>query len=390
MKNLYLDITSGISGDMTLALLINLGADEKKLSEILSSLINKPVKLSTEKCLRNGISCSKLNIETDISGEPFRHFSDIKTMIESSPLLADRVKRQSIAAFEKIAEAESEMHDLSIEEVHFHEIGAVDTIIDIVGTALAINELGISRILSSSPVCGRGTIQTQHGTLPIPAPATAAILRGAPLKIINVEGELTTPTGAAILQTFVDSYDDFFSGNTILKEAYSTGDNEYEGATNMLRGIIFESGETGLTDEIMSITSNIDDMTGENFGLLFDILIKEDGVLDVSYTPAYGKKNRPLYILNVLAKIGTEEKIARLIFKNSSTGGLRIRREKRIIMDRNFIEIILDGQKISVKRLVYGDVEKFYPEWSDCVKAAEKTGRPATEIYTKAAAKAIL
>lgn len=390
MKTLYLDITSGISGDMTLALLINLGADEKKLSEILSSLINKPVKLSTEKCLRNGISCSKLNIEADISGEPFRHFSDIKSMIESSPLLADTVKQKSIAAFEKIAKAESEMHALSIEEVHFHEIGAVDTIIDIVGTALAINELSISRILSSSPVCGRGTIETQHGTLPIPAPATAAILRGAPLKIIDVKGELTTPTGAAILQTFVDSYDDFFSGNTILKEAYSTGDNEYKGATNMLRGIIFENDKTGLTDEIISITSNIDDMTGENFGLLFDILIKQDGVLDVSYTPAYGKKNRPLYILNVLAQIGEEEKIARLIFKNSSTAGLRIRREKRIIMDRNFIEPVVDGQKISVKRLVYGDIEKFYPEWSDCVKAAEKIGRPVAEIYAKALAKAIL
>lgn len=390
MKTLYLDITSGISGDMMLAILIDLGADEKKLSQILSSLINKPLKLSIEKIFRNGISCSKLNIETDINGEPFRHFSDIKSMIESSPLLTDMVKQKSVLAFEKIAKAESMMHDLSIEEVHFHEIGAVDTIIDIVGTALAVNELGVSRIISSSPLCGRGSIQTQHGMLPIPAPATAAILYGAPLKIIDVQGELTTPTGAAILQTFVDSYDNFFTAENVLQIAYSTGDNEYKGATNMLRGIMFQSGNAPLRDEIISITSNIDDMTGENFGRLLDILIKNDNVLDVSYTPAFGKKNRPFYILNVLTKIGTDKQIAEIIFKNSSTAGLRIRQETRIIMDREFIEIVIGGEKISVKHLTYGNINKFYPEWSDCVKASEKTGTPAAEIYTKASAKVIL
>lgn len=371
---------------MALSLLISLGVDKEKLSATISKLINKKVTLGIENCFRNGVLCSRLTIDIASGDEPFRHFTDIKKMISNAENLPANVKQKSIEAFLTIAECESQIHNIPLDEVHFHEIGAADTIIDIVGVALCLEELGISEIVSSPAVCGHGTLKMCHGILPLPAPATLKILRGLPMKIIDVEGELTTPTGAAILKTFVSKYSDSVSG-IIDREAYSTGTLEFVGATNMLRGFIFTENEKQNHDEVLSVTSNIDDMTGEEFGFLLDTLIKTEGCLDVSYIPAYGKKNRPLYILNVLANPQTESEIIKIIFKHSSTAGLRVNIEKRAVMKREFIQTTTMGENIRVKRLFYGDIEKFYPEWSDCVKAAEKTGKTVREIYMEATKK---
>lgn len=386
LKKLYLDISSGISGDMALALLLSLGCDSEKLSWVISKLINKKVELGTENCFRNGVLCSSLTIKTAKADEPFRQFTNIKKMILASEHLSENIKRKSIEAFLTIAGCESQIHSIPLDEVHFHEIGAVDTIIDIVGVAWCLEELGISEVVSSAAVCGHGTLKMCHGILPLPAPATLKILHGIPMKIIDVEGELTTPTGAAILKTFVDKYSDSVSC-IIHQEAYSTGTLEFDGASNMLRGFIFSECEKQNHDEVTSITSNIDDMTGEEFGFLMDRLIKADGCLDVSYVPAFGKKNRPLYILNVLTKRDAENEIIQTIFKHSSTAGLRVNLEKRAVMGREFVNATVTGENIRVKRLFYGDVEKFYPEWGDCVKAAEKTDKTPREIYMKAVAK---
>ena len=383
-KKLYLDITSGISGDMFLALLINLGANADKLSNILTSMLNKKIQLSTHSVFKNDIICSRLIIDTDIEGEPFRHFSDIKEMIETCKILSQTTKEKAIKAFRIIAEAESDVHNLSIEEIHFHEIGAVDTIIDIVGVAWCLEELGIEEIVSSPAACGRGTIKTCHGILPLPAPATLKILKDIPLNIIDTEGELTTPTGAALMKTFVSRYDKNLSLK-VIQDGYSTGALEFEGVPNILRGMVFNDTVTSYNDKILSFVCNIDDMTGEAFGQLMQQLMQTKGVLDVFYTPAYGKKNRPLYALTLLSEMETKDDIVLTLFRHSSTAGVRIREENRLIMGRSFVEREIYGEKIKIKRLFYENYEKFYPEWDDCVKIAEKLGKTAHEIYTKAA-----
>ncbi|MDE7168974.1 MAG: nickel pincer cofactor biosynthesis protein LarC [Mucispirillum sp.] len=375
MRTLYLDMTSGISGDIMLSALLALGANEKELSEKLSLTLGKTVKLSMEDVWRNSILCKRLIIDCDIEGEPFRNLPDIKNMLFASPF-SEEVKENAVKAFELIAEAESEVHGISINEVHFHEIGAADTIIDIAGTAWALEELNIERVVSSIPTVSCGVINAAHGLMPLPAPATLKILKNVPLKRLNVEGELITPTGAAILKTFVSDFSNEFQGKFI-KDAFSTGNAEFNGLTNMFRAIILEAEH--IDDNILKIEANIDDMTGEHFGFLLNKLMASNA-LDVCYIPAFGKKNRPLYILSVMAKSEDRDNLLDIIFKYSSTAGVRIEKIDRITAERDFIEREVMGEKISVKRLVYKNHIRLSPEWDDCIKIGEKHGVSPAEI----------
>ena len=365
MKELYLNMTSGISGDMTLALLISLGADKDKISNILSKILNQKVELCLETVWRQAVACNKLNIKCSIEGEPFRHFSDIKKMIESAEC-KESVKANAIKSFEIIAEAESKVHGIDIEEVHFHEIGAVDTIIDLLGVSIALDDLGIEKISSNIVPLGTGFINAAHGLMPLPAPATLKILHNIPVNKLDVEGELVTPTGAAILKTYVSNFTNSYTGK-IIKDSYATGEKEFTGVANMLQGIILEN---GYSDEIIQISTNIDNMTGEQLGYLYEKLMEEKA-LDVTFIPAFMKKNRPAYIVNIILSEKDKENIIYTLFKYSSTIGMRIEKINRITMTRKIVEKEVLGEKIKIKVIEYKDIKKHYIEYEDCKRLCE-------------------
>lgn len=365
MRELYLNMTSGISGDMTLALLISLGADKDKISNILSKILNQKVELCIETVWRQAVACNKLNIKCSIEGEPFRHFSDIKKMIESAEC-KDSVKANAIKSFEIIAEAESKVHGIDIEEVHFHEIGAVDTIIDLLGVSIALDDLGIEKISSNIVPLGTGFINAAHGLMPLPAPATLKILHNIPVNKLDVEGELVTPTGAAILKTYVSDFTNLYTGK-IIKDSYATGEKEFNGVANMLQGIILEN---GYSDEIIQISTNIDNMTGEQLGYLYEKLM-EKGALDVAFIPAFMKKNRPAYIVNIILSEKDKENIIYTLFKYSSTIGMRIEKMNRITMTRKIVEKEVLGEKIRIKEITYQDIKRCSPEYEDIKRIAD-------------------
>lgn len=367
MRKLYFDITSGISGDIMLSSLLSFGLDIKELSRILSSALGKSVKLSLEQVWRNSILCNRLVIDCDIEGEPYRYLADIKELISKSEC-SDTVKEKAIESFVTLALAESQVHGISIDEVHFHEIGAVDTIIDILGVSWAIEQLGVSKIYSSYPVLGYGVIDSAHGRIPLPAPAVVKILDGIECTRINVEGELTTPTGAVLLKTHVNEFTNSFSGK-VIKDTFSTGSKEYLNIPNSLRTILLE--ESLNFKSVIKIETNIDDMTGENLAYLYEKLMSADA-LDVCFIPIFAKKNRPAYMVSVMAEKNNLSNIADTVFKYSSTGGIRVEDVKRIEAEKEFIEKTVFGEKVNVKVIKYNGNMQYSPEWEDCKKIAEK------------------
>ena len=364
MKELYINMTSGISGDMTLALLLSLGADKEKLSSILSSILGQKVELELETVWRQAVACNKLNIKCNIEGEPFRHFSDIKKMIESADC-KESIKANAIKSFEIIAEAESKVHGIDIEEVHFHEIGAVDTIIDLFGVSFALDNLGIEKVTSNKVILGTGFINAAHGLMPLPAPATLKILHNIPVNKLDIEGEFVTPTGAAILKTYVSEFTSIYNG-IIINDSYATGEKEFAGVANMLQGIILEN---GYSNEVINISTNIDNMTGEQLGYLYEKLM-EKGALDVAFIPAFMKKNRPAYVVNIMTQEQNKENIIYTLFKYSSTIGMRIEKMERVVMNRKIVEKEVLGEKIRVKEISYKDITRFSPEYEDIKRIA--------------------
>ena len=365
MKELYINMTSGISGDMTLALLLSLGADKEKLSSILSNILGQKVELELETVWRQAVACNKLNIKCNIEGEPFRHFSDIKKMIESADC-KESIKANAIKSFEIIAEAESKVHGIDIEEVHFHEIGAVDTIIDLFGVSFALDDLGIEKITANKVPLGTGFINAAHGLIMLPAPATLKILHNIPVNKLDIEGEFVTPTGAAILKTYVSEFTSSYNG-IIINDSYATGEKEFAGVANMLQGIILEN---GYSNEVINISTNIDNMTGEQLGYLYEKLM-EKGALDVAFIPAFMKKNRPAYVVNIMTQEQNKENIIYTLFKYSSTIGMRIEKMERVVMNRKIVEKEVLGEKIRVKEISYKDITRFSPEYEDIKRIAK-------------------
>lgn len=373
---LYFDIHSGISGDMTLACMIALGADKNIIAEKLSELLNTEINIKIKKVFINGISANQLKLEY-FDNAPFRKFSDIKFLINESSL-SYAVKQNIIGIFTVIAEAESEVHGMPAESVHFHEVGAMDSIIDIAGFCIALELLHIKSVECSVPTLGRGFVKCQHGMIPVPAPAVLKILKGMQIKRIDEPNEITTPTGAAFLKYFCKNTSYEFNGK-ILADSYSTGTKTLKTVPNLLRTLIYEINDAQ-NDDIIEIKVNIDDGRGENLGFLMDKLLASEA-LDVSFSPIFMKKNRPAYSLEVLCKKDNFSAVTNIILLNSTTAGFRYIEKKRIVMDRYFENHEYKNVNIAVKVLSYENINKFQPEWSDCVKASEITNDPPEVIY---------
>jgi uncharacterized protein (TIGR00299 family) protein len=289
------------------------------------------------------------------------------------------VKKTSLAIFQRLAEAEAKVHGQRVEEVHFHEVGAVDSIVDIVGTAIGIDYFQPIKILSSELPMGRGFVQCQHGRLPLPAPATLEVLKGYPLKNVEVEGELVTPTGAAIVATLSSDVTSF-PAMTVEKIGYGMGKMDFPDRPNLLRLVLGETTEAYLTDRVTILEANIDDMNPEFYDYLMERLF-DRGALDVSLTPLLMKKNRPGTLLRVIAQEHDAEALSDIILRESSTLGVRSYAAARKKLPREIKEVETKYGRVRVK--VSGDL-RFQPEYEDCKRIALEKGVPIQEVYQEA------
>ena len=380
MSSLYIDIISGVSGDMLLASLLELNKNLiEELNKRLSEMLDGNVNLSLEKQKINGVLTKHLNIEVKNCNKPHRNLKSISKLVKNSKL-PKQVMENSVKIFEIIADAEAKSHDMSEDKVHFHEVGAIDSIIDIVGISFCIYKLNFKRIISSPIVIGNGLVKTEHGILPVPAPATLKILREIPIKRIDVDSELTTPTGAAVVKYFAEYFTKEFSG-TIKNTAYSCGTKRFEKHPNMLRVFELEENEN-IPQKAVVIETNIDDDTGENLGSLAELLIKE-GALDVSYTSIQMKKNRPAYKLTVIALPESTEKLIEIILKNSTAAGVRYYDVNRVVMNRFIKKININNIDVGIKVLKFNDIVKYAPEWKDVIKLAQAEKISAKDAFEK-------
>jgi uncharacterized protein (TIGR00299 family) protein len=381
----YLDCHSGISGNMFLGAMLDAGLGLDRLKNALSGLPLEGYELQLERFQDKGIQGSRFDVVLRDQQQQTRHLSDIVALLEASKL-SSRVREMALAIFQRLAEAEAAVHGTGIEEVHFHEVGAVDAIVDITGAAIAIEAMGITQLYASPLPMSSGHVQTSHGLLPIPAPATLEILRrvGAPWKPCPVEGELVTPTGAAILAALAQFQT---PAMTIERIGYGFGHKQFPWP-NCLRVCLGESygaaqGVDGSadTDWVTVIETNIDNMTGELLGGLMDRLLAA-GALDVSYIPMQMKKNRPAVMLMVICRPEEGDAMAQLLLGETSTLGVRIQQVQRLKAQRSqqAIETPLGTLKVKVKRLG-SRVISASPEYEDCRRIAQERGMSLEEVY---------
>jgi uncharacterized protein (TIGR00299 family) protein len=391
MKYLYVDCFSGISGDMFLAALLDAGLPLDYLKGQLHRLnIPEHFDIQVKKVNKGAIQASLLDLDFGHAAqgeghhahdhEPthHRHLGDIQALIEASDL-SKRVKETTLDVFQRLAEAEARVHGTTIEEVHFHEVGALDSIIDTAGAAIGLEYFGIDRVYASALPWCTGQVETQHGSLPLPAPATLELLSMAHAPVIpsSAKVELVTPTGAAILATLAT-----FEQPAMILTGVGIGAGQRELAwPNILRLILGESGETP-TVPMVQIETNIDDMNPQLFGHVMGRLFAA-GALDVYYTPIYMKKNRPATMLSVIARRSDEPGLARLILEETTTFGMRVQPITRYEAQRSIQTAETEYGPVPVKlKILDGIVIQAAPEYDACVRLAEEHGIPLYQVYT--------
>ena len=376
MRICYLDAFSGISGDTLVGALADAGADSAALVEALSSLAPE-ASFRFEKTLRRGISATKFSVDVARDSK-HRHLSQILKMIEQARLPA-RVKQNAAAVFRRLGEVEAAIHQMPLEKVHFHEIGAVDSIADIVGACLGFELLGVEAIFSSPLNLGSGTVNTEHGVLPVPAPATAVLLAGKPVYASGPAVELTTPTGAAIAATLARDFG-VLPPMTLSSMGYGAGDYDTPEQANVLRVLIGEASRAAEATTVSVIEANIDDSSPEVLGYAMERLLAA-GALDVTLTPLLMKKNRPGTLVRVIARPEDRESLAQLLFAETSTLGLRLYSAERRVQPRSIVEVETSHGKVRVKVSAQGS---YSPEYDDCRRLALETGAPLKEILAEA------
>lgn len=389
MTTLYLDAFSGISGDMCLGLLIDLGLDPADLDADLRTLPINGWHLEVRAEQRHGLGGTRVEVRCE-PGHRHRSWSDIDSLLATCPLPAavtDRARR----IFRRLGEAEAHVHRVPLEQVHFHEVGAVDAIVDIVGTAAGLDRLGIAAAVCAPLPLSRGLTRGSHGALPLPAPATLELLRGAPVRDAGSEIELVTPTGAAIAVEIAGFGP--LPAMTVERVGYGVGGRELADRPNLLRGILGRVGGTGhlLHDTVTVIETHIDDCLPEILGTLLERLLAA-GALDAAFTPRQMKKNRPGVTLTVLAPPPLADTLARLILRESSAIGVRLFEARRLKLRREVHTIATPLGPAEIKLVFEGEtLLRAAPEHAACVALADRSGRPLPEVYrlvTDAAARA--
>lgn len=390
MKHLHFDCFNGISGDMTLGALVDLGVDIAALEAGLRGLPIGPFTLRAEKVKRSGIVGTKVHVEVEEDPHPHAHLKGIVKKVESAGL-SETVTNRAIAAFVFIAEAEAKVHGSTPDKIHFHEVGAKDAILDITGAMLGIEMLGAESFSASTIAVGHGTVKCAHGTMPVPAPATAEILKGLRTIASEIEGELTTPTGAAILRVLLDDAHLPSPEMSLTGTGYGSGTRIVPGHPNMLRLLMGHVADDlhALPVErqrILSLECELDDMTAEAAGYVMERLL-DAGALDVHFVPVQMKKNRPGHHLRVLCNLSEGDRLAEIIFRETSTFGMRRMDCDRYCLRREFDEVQTPYGPIKIKTGYWGEVVlKSKPEYESCRAIAIERGLPLAEVMQAARA----
>ncbi|HYL80700.1 MAG TPA: nickel pincer cofactor biosynthesis protein LarC [Candidatus Acidoferrum sp.] len=377
----YFDCFSGASGDMILGALVDAGLPLDRLQAVITGLV-AGIEFSAEQVKRGAFTGTKVRVKTDEQGQPHRRLPDILAILDRADILQE-VRRDAGRIFRRLAEAEAEAHGKTPEEVHFHEVGALDAIADVVGAAWGIRQLGLDRLYVSPLNLGGGFVQGAHGRMPVPAPGTAALVVGIPAYGSDVPVELTTPTGAAILTTLGFSHGPM-PLMTVERVAYGAGERDLREQPNLLRLMIGETGETPERDQISILESTIDDMNPQFFEPLLDRLF-EAGALDAFLSPVVMKKSRPGNTLTVLAEPAKADALAAVILANSTTFGVRGHIASRWKLSRDFLSVATSHGSVRVKRGWQGGrIIILSPEFDDCRRLAQAAGVPIQLVYEEA------
>jgi uncharacterized protein (TIGR00299 family) protein len=398
MKILYFDCFSGISGDMILGAMVDAGVNVESLKSELGKLDLEGYEIKVSKAKRSGIRGTKV----DVIADEKRHihhtsYKDIKELIERSGL-SDKIKTDSLRIFKRIAEAEAKVHNTSADNVHFHEVGAVDSIVDVVGAAVCINLISPDVIISSPINTGRGMTKTEHGRLPVPPPAAAEMLKGFPSYSSDTPFELATPTGVGIITTLSKEFS-IMPMMTTSAIGYGAGSREIPDSPNLLRIMIGESplnppfnkggAGGGDRDSITVIESNIDDMNPQFYDYVMDRLF-EGGALDVFLTPIIMKKNRPATKITILSDNDKTNSLADILLSETTSFGLRIYRTERIKLEREIKTITTEYGDVKVKiGKREGRIVNTAPEYEDCKRIAKERGISIKDLYEKIKSKSL-
>jgi len=372
---IYFDCFSGISGDMILGALLDLGIDPEVFLKELKKIPLEDYEIKIQRKKKGFLEGTDVEIIFN-DKKTHRHIKDLLDIVERSKL-SKRVKDLSCETFIKIAKAESRVHNEPIEEVHFHEISGIDTIIDVVGSFLALELLNIDKVYSSPLPLGEGFIEISHGIIPVPAPATVELLKGIPVYSNGVRGELVTPTGAAIITTMTKDFGPM-PLMRIERVGYGTGKRDFN-IPNLLRVFIGEKVKDVKEEKNLVIDVNIDDMNPQIYGYIIEKLF-EKGALDVTITPIYMKKGRPGVLLSILIEPWKENDITEILFKETTTIGYRKYYVDKIMMDREIKEVETIWGKVRVKISRYGSFVKISPEYEDCKRIAEERKIPLRQV----------
>lgn len=379
MKILYYDCFSGISGDMNLGAMLDLGISKAHLAGELKKLNLRGWKLKIEKDQRHGIHGTRVTVNITGHEHHHRHLEDIERIISKSRLDV-KTKELAMKIFMKVAKAEALVHGIPAEKVHFHEVGAIDSIIDITGAAICFNALNVDEVHVSQVELGSGFVRCEHGTLPVPAPATAEIVKGIPVHVGGVNFEATTPTGAAIIAALGTRFGRK-TGFKVLKTGYGVGQKENPEVPNLLRVFLAEAEEEETGHDALLLECNIDDMNPEFFDYISEKLFAA-GASDVYLTGVIMKKGRPGSLLNVICEAGTEGAVKQIIFTESTSVGIRIIPFRKETLVRKFETVRTMYGKVTIKRSFYkGKLVSFKPEYEECRRIASEKGLPVKEVY---------
>ncbi len=377
MRTIYFDCFAGISGDMTLGALVDAGADARALTERIALLGVDGYEIGFEKVDRSGISATRAIVRLTKDEKQHRHLSHIEKLIGGSQL-NDSVKERALKIFRRLGEAEARVHDVPVERIHFHEVGAVDAIVDVVGACIGFELLGVERFAASALHVGSGTVEMEHGRFPVPPPAVAELLKGAPIYSTDIKGELVTPTGAAILATLCEEFG-ALPRMRVEATGYGAGTREYKNFPNVLRVIVGESDKAGETpsgvsqqgdEELLMLETNLDDVSPQVLGHLMERALA-GGALDCFFTHVQMKKNRPGVLVSILCRPTDGEAMRGLLFAETPTLGVRSSAVSRRTLEREAVTVETEFGTIAVKvARQSGRVVGATPEFEDCRAAA--------------------
>jgi pyridinium-3,5-bisthiocarboxylic acid mononucleotide nickel chelatase len=384
MKLAYFDCFSGISGDMTLGALVDAGVPLEHLRQELTGLNVSGWELNAEKVWKNGMSATYVEVRAE-DAQTHRSLATILEIFDKSQL-EQTVKERSAAVFRKLGEAEASVHDVPLEKIHFHEVGALDALVEIVGACVGFAALGIEKFACSALNVGGGTAKMAHGVLPVPAPATARLLLGKPTYSNGVQKELVTPTGAAIVATLCETFGPQPAMNASAI-GYGAGAADLEGQPNVMRLTVGEESQfhdIGTQETIRVLEANIDDMNPQIYGYFLEKALAA-GALDVFTTPVQMKKSRPGTLITLLCKPHEEEKFQEMLFAETTTLGVRSTRAQRRVLPREWVKVTTRYGDVRVKvARVDGQVRQASPEFEDCRHCAEDKNVPLQKVIDEA------